>query len=188
MAESASRKTASWLCRTRDRAAFIRSSMMPTFPADGVPAGPTGCSTSLRSKPSWWPSVSPGSVCRTSGFIIFCITCNTEIHKLTGKLKWTGAAGHVLYVLRLRHHDNREALPDPVEDDGHHYVGHGDRPDRIVPVTDVLWRPRSPAQVDSLGHDSLRRELIHLFVTSLYLRRTADPSKRDAAQRRRARR
>lgn len=102
--------------------------------------------------------------------------------------RYTGASGHVLYVLRLRHHDNREALPDPVEDDGHHHVGHGDRSDRIVPITYVLWWPRSPAQVDSLGHDPLRRELVHLFVTSLYLRWTADPSKRNAAQRHRARR
>lgn len=99
-----------------------------------------------------------------------------------------GASGNVLYVLRLRHHDNREALPDPIEDDGHHHVGHGDRSDRIVPVTDVLRRPRSQAQVDSLGHDPVRRELVHLFDTSFYLWRTADPSERDAAQRRRARR
>lgn len=99
---------------------------------------------------------------------------------------YAGAPGHVLYVLCLRHHDNREALPNPVEDDGHYHVGYGDWSDRILDVTDVLWRPRSPAQVDSLGHDPLRRELVHLLDTPLYLRRTADSPERDAVQRRRA--
>lgn len=95
-----------------------------------------------------------------------------------------GASGYVLHVLCLRHHDNREALPNSIKDDGYYHVCHGDRSDRVLPVTDILWRPRSPAQVDSLGHDPLRRERVHLLDTPLYLRRTADSSERDAVQRR----
>ena len=56
------RRTGSWSCPTRNRAAFTRSSTTLTCRAAGARAGHTGCSISPRSRPSWPPSASLGLV------------------------------------------------------------------------------------------------------------------------------
>ena len=94
----------------------------------------------------------------------------------------TGPARDVLHVLRLGDHDDREALPDPVEDHRSDNVGDRARPDRLVPPADLLRWSGPPAKVDRLGHDPLRGELVHLFHAALHLRRSADKAERAAVQ------
>ncbi|CAB0028096.1 unnamed protein product [Trichogramma brassicae] len=98
-------------------------------------------------------------------------------------LPYLGAARDVLHVLRVGHHDDREALSNPVQDDGPDHVGHGDRTDRFVAAADVLRRPGPQTKVDRLGHDPLRRELVHVLDAALHLRRPADQAERAAVQR-----
>lgn len=57
----------------------------------------------------------------------------------------TGSSGNVLHVLRLGDHDDREAVPDTVEDHRYYNVSDGDRADWFLSPAYVLRGPRSPA-------------------------------------------
>lgn len=87
--------------------------------------------------------------------VTFCFTwvCNLEkYHISTANNAWhssnfnsAGSSRNVLHVLRLCDNDYREALPNPIENYGHHNVGYRNRSDWFIAIADLLWRSRSQA-------------------------------------------